>query len=255
MHKGHHPVTSTPIAAAPTPVQSTSHHHNNNSSSNNHQPFLANIHNHHSQPSTSAAAMAAMNVNHPQNSSRMNLNSNNQFLVDSNFSAKSKVPKGATVAVRNGGRERQLIGQAIVAPPPLPPVPAQQLTSLSMNDLDLIEELPPMSTAELRNSGRPITSTEEYKQPNRLYRKRPRFQNPQIGGGGGATRRRILQDSSSAVMFSMPNRRVLSLECLSPPNNQTESSPFYDVSYLDTGDLCLVNKGDGPRCIFVTDFL
>lgn len=236
MHKGPS-VATTP--ALPQPPS----HQNNKINSNNHvhqpRPYLAN----NQQPSTSAAALAAFNYPSSQRSV-----SSNQFTLDTNFST-GKVSKGSTVAVRSG-RERQLVAPGICPPPPGPPA-SQQLTSLSMNDLDLIEELPPMSTAELRSS-RPTTSAEEYKQP-RLYRKRPRFQNPQSSNAGGGGARRRLQDSS-ALMFSMPNRRVLSLECLSPPNNQTDS-PFFDVSYLDTGDVCLVKQGDGSRCIFVTDFL
>lgn len=267
MHKG--PSTSSSSAASQQQNQQSA----NCSSSSNAglQQFLSSSYN---QPSTSAAAMAGMNI--PSSSAASN-SSRNQFTLESNFSAKSKVPPPKGVRNSVNVRERQLVGTAIVAPPPLPPQlqhhynhhqlnqqqalppPQQQLTSLSMNDLDLIEELPPLSAAELIRSGhgnRPTTSAEEYnKQPSRLYRKRPRYQNPGLGaGGGGGTRRRI-QDQAG-ILFSMPNRRVLSLECLSPPKGTQTDSPFFDVSYLDTGDLCLVKQGgDGSRCIFVTDFL
>jgi len=191
--------------------------------------------------STSAAAMAAFNHAAPPRFR------NNQFNLEPNFSVRSRVSQPGST--RNAPRERPMIHGSLLPPSGLPRSQSpQQLTSLSMNDLDLIEEMPDIGSADLKT--RPPTSTEEYKQP-RLYRKRPRFHHPPGNGVGGGTRRR-LQDST--VLYNMPNRRVLSLECLSPPNKQTDS-PFFDISYLDTGDLCLVKQGGDGRCIFVTDFL
>ncbi|CAL8148039.1 unnamed protein product [Orchesella dallaii] len=239
------------------------HHHQNIPSSSS--SSVTPSHQHHNMaiqqqlqlPSTSSASASACGFSNPS-SSRASHNHNcgsssQQYTLESNFSLRNKPPRNvilrerpATSAAMLGGGGGS--GQTSASHH------SQQLTSLSMNDLDLIEEMQPLSSAELRNMP---TTSEEYKQHHqqpRLYRKRPRFQQHPQNGGGGGTRRRI-QDSSSNVLFSMPNRRVLSLECLSPPKNQTDS-PFFDISYLDTGDLCLVKQGgDGSRCIFVTDFL
>lgn len=222
--------------------------------------------------STSVGIMATHNSGSNNIAASRFRNSNNipnQFNVnlEPNFSIRSKVSHQGVAggSTRNTQRERPMIHVHGSLLPPGGPAHCQspqQLTSLSMNDLDLIEELPdiPISTADLK--GRPPTSTEDYKHPPRLYRKRPRFPHQQNNGGGGigmvgAARRRIHQDAANAILYNMPNRRVLSLECLSPTNNKQTDSPFFDVSYLDTGDVCLVKQGDGSgsRCIFVTDFL
>ncbi|ODN06274.1 hypothetical protein Ocin01_00390 [Orchesella cincta] len=238
MHKGnqHHPSSS---ASSVTP--SHQQHHQ--------PPHNMAIQQQLQLPSTSTSGFSNPSSSRTSHNHGSSSSASQQFTLESNFSLRNKLPSSRNILMR----ERPATSAAMVAASGSSVPHSQQLTSLSMNDLDLIEEMQPMSSADLRNMP---TTSEEYKQHHhhqqpRLYRKRPRFQqHPQNGGGG--TRRRI-QDSN--VLFSMPNRRVLSLECLSPPKNQTDS-PFFDISYLDTGDLCLVKQGgDGSRCIFVTDFL
>jgi len=152
-------------------------------------------------------------------------------------------------------------GMQVPIPPPSPfkqscPSSSPQMTSLSMNDLDLLDEMEPKQ----ETFGQPSPSmlgAAEYKH-QRIYRKRPRIQTSIVTNQQYSSRQQICRGLKNANIKPI-SRRVLSLECLAAPTLNQQTDPnfrqYFDVSYLDTGDLCLVRQGDKNRCIFVTDFI
>lgn len=124
-----------------------------------------------------------------------------------------------------------------------------QPTSLSMNDLDLIDDHDDRSTIQSSVVCHGTGTTEPYEHKQRMYRKRTRLH--PVGRPMNMNDRRCQQKSSN--QFS--DRRVLSMECLSPSDNQqTDFRNFVDISYLDTGEI-LFRKADSSKCVFVTDFI
>jgi hypothetical protein len=126
-------------------------------------------------------------------------------------------------------------------------------TSLSMNDLDLIDEMEfqysPTSVSASIKPKLSGTGMPEYKQ-KRMYRKRARIPPTNAFKDNSGRKAYKTPDQSKSIS----NRRVLSMECLSPQTQQTDNKNYFDISYLDTGDI-LVRKADSSKCIFVTDFI
>lgn len=121
-------------------------------------------------------------------------------------------------------------------------ISSQHTTSLSMNDLDLIEDIPDPGRPGPSNSG------QAYEHRERIYRKRGRAHQ-----GHSKLYDRKLSCHKSTEELNI-QRRVLSMECLSPQFKQTDHKNIVDVSYLDTGEI-LLRKANSSKCIFVTDFL
>lgn len=120
-----------------------------------------------------------------------------------------------------------------------------------MNDLDLIDDTE-FKYCDNSASKKPSTSvvgTHEYKQ-KRMYRKRSRMHTANVAKENNARHSPKVFDQPN----QLPRRRVLSMECLSPQTIQTDYRNFFDISYLDTGDI-MVRKADSSKCIFVTDFI
>jgi len=132
-------------------------------------------------------------------------------------------------------------------------------TSLSMNDLDLIDEMefkytPTSVSASIKpkqiSTGLQV---QEYKQ-KRMYRKRARVPSSSNAIKDGSSNSRRTARTIDVSRTTTPQRRVLSMECLYPQTQQTDNKNYFDISYLDTGDI-LVRKADSSKCIFVTDFI